>query len=439
MGSVAVIGSGISGLACARALSLAPSGTKVTLFEAEPRAGGHAHTVDVTLEGVTHGVDTGFLVYNERTYPGLIRLFGELGVQTADADMSFSVQLPARPLEWSGSSLSTVFAQRRNLLRPGFWRMLNEIRRFNKLTTALATTLSKNESAALLDQSVGEFLDEHHFSEWFRQAYFLPMVACIWSCPTDQMLAFPMATMIRFCHNHGLLQVTGRPQWRTVAGGSKHYVAKMLSDLPDVRLGMPVMAITPDRGRVVIQTAKGFETFDDVVLACHSDQALALLGRQASLEQNHLLGAIRYQANLAILHTDTRVLPQRESAWAAWNYESGGTSDREEQAQLQPVCLHYLINKLQPLPWKQPVIVSLNPLRSINPACVIQQFEYMHPVFDRAAITAQKQLDRIQGLEGIWFCGAWTGYGFHEDGLRSGLEIARRLLDASSMPDRAAA
>ncbi|ODU98787.1 MAG: NAD/FAD-binding protein [Rubrivivax sp. SCN 70-15] len=420
MRRVAVIGAGISGLAAAHALS---GEARVTLFEAGSHFGGHANTVDVTLDGVRHGVDTGFLVFNHRTYPNLVRLFDTLQVDTAPAEMSFSVQLPGRGIEWSGSDLNSVFAQRRNLLRPRFLRMLADILRFNRLATALA----ESGSDAALNESIGDFLDRHGFGATFRAWYFLPMVGCIWSCPTEQMLRFPIGTMIRFCHNHGLIQVTDRPQWHTVRGGSRNYVAKMLEGIEDARLRTPVLAVSrlpPGQGTagVRVATAQGEERFDEVVLACHSDQTLALL-TDARADERALLGAIRYQPNQAVLHTDASVLPRRRRAWAAWNYERPAIGHDEQAA----VCLHYLINRLQPLPWQQPVLVSLNPARAIDPQRVIGRFDYSHPVFDLAAIQAQRGLPELQGRSHLWFCGAWTRYGFHEDGLSSALDVVERM------------
>jgi predicted NAD/FAD-binding protein len=436
MRRVAVIGSGIAGLSTAYALR---HEAQVTLFEADRRFGGHAHTVDVTLDGVTHGVDTGFLVFNERTYPQLIKLFADLQVETAASDMSFSVQDPASGLEWSGSSLNTVFAQRRNLLSPRFLLMLRDIVRFNRLATAIAERGAEHEH----DEAIGDFLDRHQFGPTFRQGYFLPMIGCIWSCPTDQMLRFPVATMIRFCHNHGLIQVSNRPQWHTVRGGSRHYVNKLLAALGDCRAGQPVRRVRrlpPGEGAagVVVDSPAGSERFDDVVLACHSDQSLALLA-EPSADEQAVLGAIRYHRNRALLHTDASVLPSRRLAWAAWNYVRA-VDTRQEQAQ---VCLHYLINRLQPLPWQQPVVVSLNPTREPAPRSVIGEYEYSHPVFDAAAIAAQRRLGDIQGRSHLWFAGAWTRYGFHEDGLMSGLAVAddlrARWADRATEPTREAA
>jgi len=431
---VAIIGSGISGLSAAHALR---GRADVTLFEAGRYFGGHTHTVDITLSTptglVTHGVDTGFLVFNERTYPHLIQLFDELGVATVKSDMSFSVQAPGalngRKLEWSGSSLDTVFAQRGNLLSPRFIRMLRDLLRFNALCTRIA---GANQEAALM-QPLADFLALHRFSNEFRDWYFLPMLGCIWSCPTDQMLQFPVATMIRFCHNHGLMQVSNRPQWWTVQGGARNYVEKITATIGDKRLNTPVRRIERDpaiaENGVRVITDGRTETFDKVILATHSDQSLALL-QAPSRDERRALGAIRYQPNRAVLHTDTSVLPTRRKAWAAWNYERAA-SDATESSR---VCLHYLINRLQPLPFEQPVVVSLNPVREISQAQILGEFEYDHPVFDLAAIHAQKRVPALQGQHHTYFAGAWMGYGFHEDGLKAGLGAARQLLQDADKP-----
>ncbi|HEY1131910.1 MAG TPA: FAD-dependent oxidoreductase [Roseateles sp.] len=428
MHRIAIIGSGIAGLAAAHRIATAPGEHRVTLFEAGGHFGGHANTVDLELEGVVHGVDTGFLVFNRRTYPLLIQLFADLGITPAESDMSFSVQVPRADgqagLEWSGSSLRSVFAQKRNLLKPRFWRMLAEILRFNRL----ATTLAETAPDATLQGSIGDFLDAQGFSPTFREHYLLPMIGCIWSCPTDQMLQFPLGTLVRFCHNHGLIQVTDRPQWYTVRGGSREYVRRMVARLPDARLNTPVLGLQRSGLQVRLLTQQGSEIFDAVVLACHSDQALALLGEGASDDERAVLGAIRYQPNTAVLHGDVSVLPQRRAAWASWNYERAG-SEAAEQAQ---VCLHYLINRLQPLPWQQDVIVSLNPARPIADHLVHRRIEYSHPVFDLAALQAQRRVPALQGLQRTWFAGAWCGYGFHEDGLRAGLQAADDVLQALS-------
>ena len=423
---IAVIGSGISGLSAAYHLR---KQADVTLFEAGSSFGGHTHTVDVTLPSpqgmVTHGVDTGFLVFNERTYPGLIGLFAELQVQTSASDMSFSVQTPRasgqRAMEWSGSNLNTVFAQRSNLLSPTFLGMLRDVLRFNTLANALA---ERGEDHALM-QPLGEFLEAHKFGSAFRHWYLLPMLGCIWSCPTDQMLQFPVATMVRFCHNHGLIQVVNRPQWFTVTGGAKHYVEKLLRHIPHTHLQTPVKRIERNDSGARVFTETGSEVFDAVVLACHADQALSLLAQPTPQEQA-LLGAIRYHPNKAVLHTDTSVMPKKKLAWAAWNYERATDLGLESSR----VCLHYWINRLQPLPFSQDVVVSLNPVRAIDPSKVLGEYDYAHPVFDLGAIKAQSQLPSLQGQQNTWYAGAWMGYGFHEDGFKAGRDAALEILAA---------
>ena len=423
---IAIVGSGISGLSAAHHLQ---GRAHITLFEAGDYFGGHTHTVDVTLPTATgiqtHGVDTGFLVYNERTYPGLIALFKELQVATVKSDMSFSVQVPGakgrRKLEWNGANLNTVFAQRSNLFKPRFLFMLRDVIRFNTLASALAERKQDHELA----QPLRDFLQAHGFGDAFRDWYLLPMLGCIWSCPTDQMLAFPVATMIRFCHNHGLIQVNNRPQWYTVAGGARHYVDKILAGIPDKRLNTPVHRIERDTDGVSVFTAAGVERFDQVILATHSDQSLAMLAQPTAQEQA-TLGAIRYHPNRAVLHTDTSVMPQKKLAWAAWNYERAAHDNTESTR----VCLHYWLNLLQPLPFTQDVLVSLNPVHEIDPAQVIGAYDYAHPVFDLAAIQAQERMPQLQGQQRTWFAGAWMGYGFHEDGFKAGRAAAQGLLGA---------
>ena len=419
---VAIVGSGIAGLSAAHHLQ---AHAQVSLFEAGDHFGGHANTVDITLPGAhgpcTHGVDTGFLVYNERTYPGLISLFEQLGIETAHSDMSFSVQAPwgdSGVLEWNGADLNTVFAQRRNLFRPRFWWLLRDILRFNRLATGLA----KSYDDGALMQPLQSFLDQHGFGNTFRDAYLLPMLGCIWSCPTAQMLKFPAATMVRFCDNHGLLQVNDRPQWFTVKGGSQHYVKAVTSRVANKHLRTPVLSVERDADGVTLHTISGSERFDHVVLACHADQALQTLAAPSADEQS-VLSAIRFQDNLAVLHTDTSVMPDRKLAWAAWNYQR--LSDTPERS---GVCLHYWLNKLQPLPFSQDVFVSLNPLTDIDPSQVLGQFHYTHPVFDLAAIQAQRRMGPLQGQQHTWFAGAWMGYGFHEDGYKAGRAAAQGIL-----------
>ena len=418
---IAVVGSGISGLASAWLLS---QQHQVTLFEAGDYIGGHTHTVDIEVEGVSFPVDTGFLVFNDRTYPHLTAMFRALEVGTVASDMSFAVSLSDPDLEWAGSSLTTLFAQKRNLARPGFWRMLQDTLRFNRAT-----------AGALPEVTLGAYLTREGYSAEFRDWYLLPMGAAIWSCPTQAMLDYPLTTFVRFARNHGLLQITDRPQWHTVRGGGRQYVKRIVNELTDVRLATPVRSVLRDVDGVWLGLPGGdCERFDEVVLACHSDQALALLGSAASVAERRILGAIRYQSNRAVLHTDASLLPRDPRVWSAWNYMTGTRHDRP-----QSVSVSYLINHLQPLPVSTPVIVSLNPHIEPDPAKVIGDYDYDHPLFDQAAIDAQAQLAAIQGVERLWFCGAWGGYGFHEDGLASALAVANRLGCRAPWQDSAAA
>ena len=424
MKSIAIIGSGIAGLSAAWLLS---KHHRVTLYEAEARLGGHSHSVDVTLDGHTAPVDTGFLVCNDRTYPNLLNLFKTLDVSLCASDMSFSVQVAAEQLEWSGTSLSTVFGDKRNLLRPEFWRMTRDMLRFNREALALLN------DPALTNLSVGEYLTRYSYSHAFRDGYLLPMAAAIWSCPTHQMLDFPAQSFIRFFDPHGLLQLSNRPQWLTVRGGSRRYVERMAADIGEVLLNQPVQQVSRLLAGVEVATAQSRRRFDQVVMACHSDQALTLLA-DADDTERAILNAVQYQPNRAVLHTDSHTLPRRRALWSAWNFHAA-----EATPDNQPVSVTYLVNQLQPLPFDTPVMVTLNPDTPIQPDKIIAEFDYAHPVFDRAAIAAQAQLTTIQGQRHTWFCGAWTGYGFHEDGLKSGMAVARSLGVEAPWMERATA
>ena len=407
---IAVVGSGISGLSAAWLLSRRH---QVTLFEADDRLGGHTHTVDVSLDGQTFPVDTGFLVFNHCTYPELTRLFDTLGVETVASDMSFSVKLDRPDLEWAGTDLTTVFGQRRNLARPAFWAMLRDILRFNREAV--------REPALASGMALGDYLRARGYGQPFIEWYLLPMAAAIWSCPASQMLEFPLSSFVTFCRNHGLLQVTNRPQWRTVKGGGREYVSKLAAGIGEIRLGQPVESLHPRGGRIEVVSGSLSGLYDQVVLACHSDQSRNILVEHYAF-QARLLQQMPYQPNRAVLHSDASVLPRRQSLWSAWNYQSGSgvLSDR-------PVAVHYLINRLQPLPTKTPVIVSLNPLEPPDPSKVHGEFHYSHPVFTRHATAIQRHIQASNGRDGVWLAGAWLGYGFHEDGLASALRVARQL------------
>ncbi len=406
---IAVIGAGIAGLSSAWLLA---DRYRVTLFESAQYFGGHSNTVDVTLEGMTHPVDTGFLVHNDLTYPNLIQLFAHLGIAVHATDMSFGVSIEDPDIEWAGTNLDTVFAQRTNLLRPKFLSMLRDILRFNRNAQAYL------EQARSDPCTLAALLEKERFGQAMRDWYLLPMAAAIWSSTVEDILDFPAENFLAFCLNHRLLQIENRPQWKTVMGGSREYVKAMLKQISDARLNCAVQRVSRDAQGVTVESAQGTERFDAVIFACHAPTALRLL--DASEQERSVLSGFRYQPNLAVLHTDTALLPRRKKVWSAWNYMTASG-----QGAQRPVAVSYLLNQLQPLPFKTPVVVTLNPHRSPDAAKVIQQFEYEHPVLDMRAAQSQKMLSTIQGNDRAWFCGAWAGYGFHEDGLKAALRVVR--------------
>ena len=403
---IAIIGSGVSGLAAALALK---DRHAVTLFEKDSRLGGHANTVTVQCSDGPVAVDTGFIVYNEENYPNLVGLLDSLGVETRLTDMSFACA--GGGVEWSSNFPRGVFAQKRNLVNPSFLWMLNDIRRFNDL--------ARNDllKADLKDLSLGAYLKLRGFAEGFRERYLLPMGAAIWSTTEGRIGDFPAESFLRFLQNHGLLQFTP-PMWKTVAGGSRVYVEKIAALLGDrVRINSPVTSVRRVAGGVLVEAGQGPELFDQVILACHSDQSLKLL--DADPEERAFLGAVRYSANKAVLHRDPALMPVRRQAWGSWNYIG------DKQSSSTPYVTYWM-NNLQMLTTADPLFVTLNGPRA-DPDLVIAEFDYDHPQFDTPALAAQRRIGRIQGRGGVWYAGAWLGYGFHEDGITSGLKVALEL------------
>jgi predicted NAD/FAD-binding protein len=410
---IAVIGSGVSGASAAWALHPLH---EVTLYEKATRAGGHTATVDVDYDGLSIPVDTGFIVYNEPNYPNLTALFAELGIATHASDMSFALSLDHGKLEWSGAGLSSLFAQKRNLLRPSFLLMIREILRFNK------TCLLDRAAGHLVSRSIGDYLDWRGFSPGFTNNYLVPMAAAIWSTPAAKMLQFPAEHFINFFDNHRLIY-SKQHQWRTVTGGSRNYLEKLLQPLGDhLKLGLGVRAVMRNQAGVTVIDDSGEEThFDKVIFAAHSDQTRRMLV-DATEQEKRLLAAVPYQPNRVVLHRDPKLMPQRRKVWASWNYLRSSSEDGNAD-----VAVTYWMNRLQAIDDRFPLFVTLNPDREPDSRKVFAEFSYDHPQFSADSVQAQRALADMQGHNNSYFAGAWTGYGFHEDGLTSGLKAATAL------------
>ena len=406
---IAIVGSGIAGLTCAYLLARRHD---ITVFEADARVGGHTHTVPVTVDGRDYAVDTGFIVFNDWTYPNFIRLLGQLGVAFKPTEMSFSVNDPDTGLEYNGNNLNSLFAQRSNLLSPGFWGMLRDILRFNK---EARRDLAEQRIPA--DTTLDDYLQAGGYGERFILHYIVPMGAAIWSMPMAEMLNFPLQFFVRFFENHGLLSVSNRPQWQVIKGGSSAYITPLTESFKErIRLNCPVGRIDRDAHGVVIHSPAGIERFDKVVLACHSDQALRLLGNPDDKERE-ILGALPYADNEVVLHTDTRLLPTRKRAWASWNYRLGGAGHTQ-------AAVTYDMNILQGIQSDTTFCVSLNQSAGISPSKVLARFTYAHPQFSLAAVAAQQRWAEIDGEQHTHYCGAYWANGFHEDGVVSALRVA---------------
>lgn len=411
---VAIVGGGVAGNAAAYALDGVHD---VVLYEKEPRLGGHSHTVDLDYEGAPITVDTGFIVYNELNYPNLTSLFAELGVRTRASEMSFGLSLDGGAFEWSGKTLGTLFAQRRNMLAVSYLWMLREVLRFNRLCRA-------DRAAGLLSGlSLGAWLDRHGLSRRFRDDYLIPMAAAIWSTPAVHVLDFPAESFIAFFDNHKLIDLD-RPIWRTVVGGSRSYVEAISRHSGEIRLATPVVSVQRDRTGVTIVDATGAsDRFDAVIMAAHTDETIAMLDQPTPAERA-TVGAIAYRPNDVVLHRDEALMPKRKAVWSAWNYLG---SRRDPEAAGRDVAVTYWMNALQGIDPSRQLFITLNPPVEPDPAKVFRRFSYSHPQFDGRALAAQRSLPALQGLNRTWFCGAWSGYGFHEDGLVSGLQAAESL------------
>jgi predicted NAD/FAD-binding protein len=411
---IAIVGAGVSGLGAAYALD---AHHEVTIFEQDHRLGGHASTVDVDFYGPTIAVDTGFIIFNRFTYPNLTRLFRELGVRSIATHMGFSVSLDGGRFEWATASLNQIFAQRENLFSPGYYAFLLDILRFFRVARADLAANSVGEV------SLADYLRRHRFGPALANYFLLPMGGSIWSASAKQFLEYPAEVLLTFMDNHQLLTIK-QPIWLTVEGGSRTYVEKLVATLrATIHKGARVAQVRrrPDGASIV--DAEGNERrFDSVILACHSTDAVGLLETPTDLERQ-VLGAIRYDRNLTVLHGDASFMPKRRNAWASWNYVGSPSSDRESD----PVGITYWMNSLQHIDEKYPLFVTLNP--RTPPERIFASFEYEHPQYDRAAVVAQKQLQTLQGQGNVWFCGAYAGHGFHEDGFRSGLEVAHKLCE----------
>ena len=409
--TIAVIGSGISGLASAWFLSQTHT---VTLFEKNAKLGGHTNTVNVSVDGKTQPVDTGFIVFNRPNYPNLSAMLAHLKVNTIETEMSFSASINQGALEYSGNNLNTLFAQRRNLFSWAHWTMIRQILRFNKQAKSDLKTRTN------LEMSLGEYLTMHGFNERMQSAYLLPMAAAIWSCPVSSMMKFPVGSFLQFFENHGLLNVEDRPQWETVQGGSQTYIDAMLQTARfKYQLSSPVKAVQKDSNGVMVKLQNDEQqVFDQVVFASHADQSYAMLSPELQ-KHFHVINNFQYQENIAYLHQDLTLMPKRKRAWAAWNYL------RDTQHVENRVAVTYWMNLLQTLDTPTPLLVTLNPLELPDQDKTFKKIIYQHPVFDQPAMDAQHSIKALQGDHNIWFCGAYLGYGFHEDGLTSAVNLAR--------------